>query len=102
MEEGSSVWQVLVLRIPSESAGQLLLAAANEVYNNGGPQRRRGGTVLLDLGPQHWSDLTTPPLKNTSVPPSQAVLFRSSWAASSHNETAEIPIRPVPSFPFPG
>lgn len=84
---------------PSESAGQLLLAAANEVFNNGGPQCRRGGTVLLDLGPQHWSDLTTPPLKNRSVPPSQAVLFRSSWVAASHNE---IPIRPASSFPFPG
>lgn len=39
-----------------------LLTAANEVFNKGEPLEGggEGGAVLLDLGPQHRSDLTTP------------------------------------------
>ena len=84
----------------SESAGQLLLTAANEVHDNKRATEEGRGAVLLDLGPQCQSDLA--PCGKPSVPPSQAVLFRSSWAASSHNEIANVPIRPVSSSPFPG
>lgn len=86
------------------SAGQLLLMAANGLHDNEGPQIGGGGggggaagAVLLDLGPQRQSDLT--PSEKPSIPPSQAVLFRSSWTASSHNEIADFPIRSV--WPHP-
>lgn len=73
---------------------QLPPTAANDVSNNGGLVVGRGACCA-------WPGPRTPTPPKPSIASSQPVLFRSSGAASSHNETAVHPIMgllPRPHF----